>query len=756
MENQETINQNEIFFQKSILEELTRSGTWELNLEENKLFWSPGVFKMLGYLPDEFEVTFEKGVEVIHPGDRQRALEHMEGVLNNSKEYFIKKRLIKKDGEVIEVLSKAIWVKNPITGKKTLSGAFQDITQIITTQSKLDDEQIKNRSLLGNLDGIFWEADAKTFEFTFVSPQVEKITGFTAKEWISDPQFWKNHIHPEDRNYAVNFCHLETQNQKDHAFDYRFQTKNGETIWLNDRVKVISKDGEPIKLQGLMVDITKEKKINKALQEEIALNNSLIQKLPGVFFLFDLEGNILLWNPYVENISGYSREEISRMKPEDFFRPEDQPLILKEIERVANGEYRKLSVSFLAKDSTLIPIQYSGSLVIYNGKPCILGIGQDVSEILENKRLAEENSERFVLVTKATNEAIWDYDFREKTLYCGEGFKKLFDYSPEDLSIPRLLELIHPEDRLGINSRLQGFFTPTSDVTNWVEECRFLKRNETYTEVLIKSFMIRNEDGYITRAVGSIQDISVQKEFERSLKSLNEHLEKNIRELAFSNQELQRFAFVASHDLQEPLRMISSFMGLLEKKYASHLDEKALSYISFASNGAKQMQKIILDLLEHSKVGSLEEPKSQVDVKSIIQEITLYLKRQIQEKKVKITFEKLPIISTYKGVLFQIFLNLISNSVKYSDPEKSPEIHIKGFEKGDYWEFSVSDNGIGIDPKNFEKIFVIFERLHSKDKFEGTGIGLAIVKKAVEYLGGEISVSSELGIGSTFTFSIKK
>ncbi|MDX5338654.1 MAG: PAS domain-containing protein [Cyclobacteriaceae bacterium] len=756
MENPQPIHAAQDSFQKSLLEELTKSGTWELHLEENRLYWSSGIFKMLGYAPNEFEVTFETGIEVIHPNDRQRALDHMKEVLNDAKEYRITKKLIKKDGTLIKVLSRAIWIHHPETGEKILSGAFQDITQFSETQAKLDDEQVKNKSLIENLDGIFWEADANTFDFTFISSQVEKITGFSVDEWLSEPQFWKNHIHPEDRENAVNFCHLETQKLEDHEFDYRFITKTGGTIWLNDRVKVISKNGKPFKLQGLMVDITREKMVKQALEEEISLNNSLIQKLPGVLFLFDLEGNILLWNPYVENISGYSKEEVASMEPVDFFRPEDKPLILKEIERVANGENRKLSVEVLAKDSRLIPIQYSGSLVMYKGKPCILGIGQDVSELLENKRLAEENLERFVLVTKATNEAIWDYDLRKQTLYCGEGFEKLFEYSPEEISLDLLLDLIHPEDREGIQARLMGLMTPTSSQINWVEECRFRKKSGTYTEVLIKGFLIRNESGYITRAVGSIQDISVQKEFERSLKSLNEHLEKNIRELAFSNQELQRFAFVASHDLQEPLRMISSFMGLLEKKYGSQLDEKALSYIDFASKGAKQMQKIILDLLEHSKVGSTEEPKTWVEVENVIQEISLYLKKQIHEKRAKIELSNLPTISTYKAVLFQIFLNLISNSIKYSSFQKFPEIRISAIELDEFWKFSVSDNGIGIAPENFDKIFVIFERLHSKEKYEGTGIGLAIVKKAVEYLGGEITVSSELGLGSTFTFTIKK
>jgi len=743
-------------FQKQLLEELTHSGTWELNLQQNKLSWSQGVFKMLGYEPNEFEVTFEKGLSVIHPEDRERAVDHMNEVLNKSKDYKIKKRLIKNDGTHIWVISKAKWLKNNTTGETILSGAFRDITEILSTKKELETVVETNQSLYENLDGIFWEADAQTFEFLFVSPQVEKITGFTQEEWLADPKFWQNHIFLEDRDSAINLCHLETQRLKDHAFDYRFIKKDGELIWLNDRVKVISENGKAVKLQGLMVDITREKNITAALQEEIALNQSFLHKLPGIFFLFDLKGKIILWNHNIESISGYSEQEIREMKPDDFFKKEDQKRILDEIKKVAEEDRNEVLMEIQAKDGRNIPVHFSASLIQYQGKPCILGIGQDIRELIESKRLIEENIERYELVTKATNEAIWDYDFREESLHCGDGFFKLFGYEPSEMSLEKFMGLIHPDDQERVTKKIQDYLTPDLSKTNWLDEFRFKKKNNIYTYVVSKAIFLRNKQGYITRIVGSIQDISHQKEYERSLKSLNEKLELHIRELAFSNQELQRFAFIASHDLQEPLRMISSFMGLLEKRYGDKLDDKALKYISFATEGAKQMQRIILDLLEHSRVGSPDESKVNLSVDKLLKEIQLYLKKNIQEKSVKITHSQLPSIHTFKTPLFQIFMNLISNSIKYAHPERTPAIHIDCKELKNHWQFSISDNGIGISPEYFEKIFVIFERLHTKDKFEGTGIGLAIVKKAVEYLGGEVKVSSEIGKGSTFSFTIKK
>ena len=734
------------------VEHLTQSGTWEYDLTANRLSWSDGVFEMLGYQTKEFEVNFETGMSVIHPEDRAMAVKNLEETIAEKKDYHVKKRLIKKNGEVIWVISKANFITNEVSGHIKLVGIFLNIQEFMETKEKLRTIEEVNRSLLNNLDGIFWEADANTFAFTYVSPQVEKITGYTPDEWINIPNFWKDHIHPEDQNFAVNFCHIKTQKLEDHAFDYRFQTRSGKIIWLNDRVKVVSSHGKPTKLQGLMVDITREKEISQELHDQIALNQSLVQNLPGALFLFTLEGEILHWNTHLERISGYNSQEIQKMAPEDFFHPKFKPTI----QKVSEKKSVEVDLEIYSKSEKTIPIHFSASLIQYHGVPAILGIGQDISELMESKRLSAENFERYQLATKAANDAIWDYDFAKNTTYFGEGFLNLFGYDPAKLSLEILLEIIHPEDKERVMEDISRFMSKKSDLTNWLIEMRICKKDGSFAFVSCRSFLIRNKKGLITRIVGSIQDISIQKELERSLRSLNEKLEKHIHELAISNQELQRFAYVASHDLQEPLRMISSFMELLEIKYGKSLDEKAHQYIHFAKNGATQMQRIILDLLEHSKIGNTDERKVTFSTEKLLKQIQLYLKKPIREKNATIQLHELPEITAYKTAVFQIFLNLISNSIKYSKPDVPPVIKVSSKESDEFWEFTVEDNGIGIEQEYWEKVFIMFQRLHPKGDYEGTGIGLAIVKKGVEFLGGQITLESELGKGSKLTFTIRK
>jgi len=252
------------------------------------------------------------------------------------------------------------------------------------------------------------------------------------------------------------------------------------------------------------------------------------------------------------------------------------------------------------------------------------------------------------------------------------------------------------------------------------------------------------------------KDVTERKLAEIQLQNLNIDLQKQTKELAISNAELEQFAFVASHDLQEPLRMVTSFLTQIEKKYGDIIDEKGKQYIHFAVDGAKRMRQIILDLLEFSKVKSIENDKEDVDLNKLIGEITALYRKQIEETGANIVVENLPTLAIYKTPMRQVFQNLISNSLKYHNQNVTPTIAISCIEKKDRWQFSVNDNGIGIESEYFDKIFIIFQRLHNKDDYSGTGMGLAVTKKIIENLGGRIWVESEIGAGSTFYFTLLK
>ncbi|HEX2867563.1 MAG TPA: CHASE domain-containing protein [Ignavibacteriales bacterium] len=240
---------------------------------------------------------------------------------------------------------------------------------------------------------------------------------------------------------------------------------------------------------------------------------------------------------------------------------------------------------------------------------------------------------------------------------------------------------------------------------------------------------------------------------ERSL--AEEKLKKTLDDLARSNRELENFAYVASHDLQEPLRMISSYTQLLSKRYKGQLDAKADQFIEFTVDGAKRMQQLIHDLLEYSRVATRGKEFVPVDTNEIIKTVLNNLQISIKKNNAVITYDNLPRVTGDDIQLMQLFQNLLSNSLKFKS-NKTPEINIHAEDKGSEWLFSVSDNGIGLDPQFKERIFIIFQRLHEREEYPGTGIGLAVCKKIVERHGGRIWVESEPGEGSTFFFTIPK
>ena len=265
-------------------------------------------------------------------------------------------------------------------------------------------------------------------------------------------------------------------------------------------------------------------------------------------------------------------------------------------------------------------------------------------------------------------------------------------------------------------------------------------------------------------ALAISRDITERKRAEEALKESHDNLELKVKErtreleeviseFKRSNEELEQFAHVASHDLREPLRMITSFLQLLEKRYKDQLDQDANEFIEYAVDGAKRLDDKIKDLLKYSQVSGKEREYVIINCEKVLDETLINLKVSIDENNAVITHDPLPSVKGDEKLLVQLFQNLIANAIKYRSQE-TPQIHISAVLKKNQYLFSVKDNGIGVDSEHLRRIFTIFQRLHTDDEYEGTGIGLAIAQKIVHQHGGEIWVESELGKGSIFYFTI--
>jgi len=279
-------------------------------------------------------------------------------------------------------------------------------------------------------------------------------------------------------------------------------------------------------------------------------------------------------------------------------------------------------------------------------------------------------------------------------------------------------------------------------------ERNYRRKDGTTFPVIIEDRPLMDGEGRIIGIRSTIQDITDRRRAEEALKQKTEAL-------ARSNQELEQFAYVASHDLQEPLRMVTSYVQLLARRYKGKLDSNADDFIGFALDGATRMHTLINGLLAYSRVGTQAKPFEPINCETILQQSLDNLKMTMEESGAGVTHDSLPTVMADDLQLGQLFQNLIGNAIKFHG-EEPPRVHVSVRPDGNQWVFSVRDNGIGIAPEFTERIFLIFQRLHGKEKYPGTGIGLAVCKKIVECHGGHIWVESELGKGATFYFTLPR
>jgi PAS domain S-box-containing protein len=335
-----------------------------------------------------------------------------------------------------------------------------------------------------------------------------------------------------------------------------------------------------------------------------------------------------------------------------------------------------------------------------------------------------------------------------KLLKINQAFADLLGYSIEEMQGINFAEITHPDDTWESRECIRSLLA--NERNSYRMEKRYIHKSgkEVWTDV--STTLLRDGKGAPLYFLTAIADITDRKRAEKALQRLNENL-------ARSNQELEQFAYVASHDLQEPLRMVSSYTQLLAQRYSDKLDRDAKDFIGYAVDGAARMQRLIQDLLAYSRVATRGGDLLPFDAHDALGAAVANLQAAIQETHALVANDDLPMVLGDHTQIAQVFQNLVGNAIKFHKPEEPPRVKISaelGAERPGFWTFKVTDNGIGIDPKYFERLFVIFQRLHGKQEYPGTGIGLALCKRIVERHGGKIWLESDPVKGTTFFFTL--
>lgn len=374
-----------------------------------------------------------------------------------------------------------------------------------------------------------------------------------------------------------------------------------------------------------------------------------------------------------------------------------------------------------------------------------LSKAHDELEITDRKRAEgalRQSEERYRALVMATSQVVWTTDANGLVID-SPSWRAFTGQSPDQVKGWGWMDALHPDDRERVSAR---WSEAVRTQTIYETEYRIRRRDGEFLDVSTRGVPVLRADGSVREWIGICTDSTARKQTE-------EALIQRTRELERSNAELQQFAYVASHDLQEPLRVVANFTQLLAERYASQLDDDAREFIAFAVGGAVRMQQLIQDLLAYSRVGTQGRVLEPVDCNEALGRAVSNLRISVAESGALVSHDELPVIQADATQLVQLFQNLIGNGIKFRGANP-PRVHISVVRKGDDWIFSVRDNGIGIEPQYAERIFALFQRLHRPEEFSGTGIGLTICKKIVERHGGKIRVESEPGHGSTFFFSI--
>ncbi|WP_436344824.1 ATP-binding protein [Natronorubrum sp. FCH18a] len=374
-----------------------------------------------------------------------------------------------------------------------------------------------------------------------------------------------------------------------------------------------------------------------------------------------------------------------------------------------------------------------------------------------NSQLAQREREQSLRDAKLQMEAAveagtvgtWEWHIPDDQFVSGPSFAETFGVDPdaarEGVSLDQFVSAIHEADRDRVERRIEEAIESGGE---YEEEYRVWNEDDELRWVIARGHVECDEDGNPVTFPGALIDITERKHAEQQLEALNSRLKR-------SNERLEQFAHAASHDLQEPLRMVSSHLQLLDKRYGNTLDEDAHEFLEFAVNGADRMRAMIDGLLAYSRVETQGAPFEPVDLNDVLADVRTDLQRQIAESGAEMTVETLPQVEGDGHQLRQLFQNLVENALEYSGDEP-PSVHISAERERQEWVIAVRDEGIGIEPADRDSIFEVFHRLHSRVEYAGTGIGLALCRRIVERHSGDIWVESERGEGSTFFVSLPK
>jgi PAS domain S-box-containing protein len=761
--------------------ELTGQIAWVTNPNGEVVEDIPYFRKFTGLNYDQ--VKGSGWASALHPDDIAKTIEIWNNAVSTRSSYETEYRVKRHDGVFRDLLAKGSPVFDKNGEIMEWIGVCIDITERKKTEEVIKDNEKRFRELIESLPQLFWTCRVDG-PCDYLSKQWVDYTGVPEEEQLG--YRWLEQLHPEDRDKTVAEWMEKVKTGESFDMEFRIRRNDGIYHWFKTRaVPMRDSDGSIVKWFGSNTDFEEIKKAEEQLKnfskeleqkvdertKELQISTKKLDETSSIARVggweLDLKKNEMYWSDLVKQIHEVDPDYHPTLRDGiNFFVPEAVPVISEAMKNTINeGEPFNIELQLLTARKNVKWVRIVGKAYRENDE--IVKIGGMFQDINERKLAEIESLRKSEQLQMLSNELeniidsipglVFYKDTNNRYIRVNKYIcdahkmskKQLEGLSLNDL-YPREQAQAYYEDDLQVIRSHQSKINidePWGD--RWVSTSKIPYLNET---------------GEVIGVIGVSMDVTERRLAEEELKNHRDHLEELVNErtseldnaiidLKRSNQELEQFAYVASHDLQEPLRMVSSYTQLLERRYKDLLDQDAKDFIFFAVDGANRMQHLINDLLDYSRVTTRGKPFVKVDLSTVLGHAINNLQKKIQETGALIVNEDLPFVYGDEVQLVRVFQNLLDNAIKFRGTVP-PRISISSKTVDDKVQISISDNGIGIDKIYTDRVFTIFQRLHNKIEYPGTGIGLAICKRTIERHGGKIWFESEPGKGTTFIFTL--
>lgn len=726
-------------------------GVWEMNFARDELEITGRINSVFGLPRTTANYKVETWLASVADHDRDRVRKEIDelSMQGEQNRYFSTFRMLTQDGEIVWVDVSGAVTSVDDSGRATQAvGLVTDVTERKSLEHQVESSQRLLRNALGAANEGAWRLDLKT-QVTEVTGILSRMIGLGESDALTTYEEWADRIHPEDRSIADRASRAFMEGKQD-TVDYIVRYNSAADGWVrvHNRGRVIEWDaqGRPAIAIGAMTDITASFETSELLAERENQVEDAIQTGALCLWRYDRSTEQMWMRGTFDRLFAEPKPEIvipveqwmDRIHEDDRAQLESSRQILND----KGEDAATLSYRIRTLDDEWMWVRTSGRVIerYPDGKVRITsGVVIDVDEIHRARELASAERLRFEQIYQSTPAMMHTISADGDITQVSDYWLSYFGYERDEVIGRKSIDFLDDESReRAITHTLPELFE-TGHQSNI--PYRFKRKDGRTVDVLLSSFLERDQHGKPLRSFAVMTDVT-------PLRTAYEQLER-------SNKELDRFATVASHDLQEPLRKISAFAGLIRRRYIDKLDEEGIRSLEFLVDAAERMQTLIDDLLSYSRMASQPLRLERIDLNDIIAEVRELLAGAIEENSAELDIDDLPVVRGDPTLLKQALANLIGNAIKYRR-DINPVIQVRAERLGERVRISIQDNGIGLDPKFADKIFAPFQRLHSRADYKGTGIGLAIVRQAIQRHGGTVEVESEPGVGSTFIIEIPR